>query len=89
MDYFRQWLNNLEPQVTIQTKNGTWVGTWVDLLLQLGEVPNSPATQAPHVMHRHSNKGFILGVGPGLFKWPSTEEAYAERPELFQLKNPR
>ncbi|CAG8900302.1 unnamed protein product [Penicillium egyptiacum] len=53
--------NNLEPQVTIQTKNGTWV----DLLLQLGEMPNSPAIQAPHVMHKHSDKGFILGVGPG------------------------
>ncbi|KAJ5318031.1 Multicopper oxidase type 2 [Penicillium antarcticum] len=30
--------NNLDPRVTIQTKNGTWV----DLLLQLGEMPNTP-----------------------------------------------
>ncbi|KAJ5795216.1 Multicopper oxidase type 2 [Penicillium paradoxum] len=77
--------DNLDPQVTIQTKNGTWV----DLLLQLGEMPNTPATQAPHVMHKHSNKGFILGVGPGFFEWSSTEEAYAERPELFQMENPQ
>ncbi|CAI7652147.1 unnamed protein product [Penicillium glandicola] len=76
--------NNLDPQVTIQTKNGTWV----DLLLQLGEMPNTPAIQAPHVMHKHSNKGFVLGVGPGLFNWSSTEEAHAEHPEFFQLENP-
>ncbi|KAJ5191558.1 Multicopper oxidase type 2 [Penicillium cinerascens] len=77
--------NNLADQVTIQTKNGTWV----DLLLQLGDMPNTPAIQAPHVMHKHSNKGFILGVGPGFFHWASTEEAYAERPDLFQLDNPQ
>lgn len=77
--------NNLADQVTIQTKNGTWV----DLLLQLGDMPNTPAIQAPHVMHKHSNKGFVLGVGPGFFHWASTEEAYAERPDLFQLDNPQ
>lgn len=76
--------DNLAPQVTIQTKNGTWV----DLLLQLGEMPNTPAIEAPHVMHKHSNKAFILGVGPGFFNWPSTEEAYAEHPEFFQMENP-
>ncbi|KAJ6070802.1 Multicopper oxidase type 2, partial [Penicillium canescens] len=44
----------------------------------------------PHVMHKHSNKAFILGVGPGFFNWSSTEEeAYAERPELFQVENPQ
>ncbi|KAJ5365858.1 Multicopper oxidase type 2, partial [Penicillium concentricum] len=74
--------NNLEAQVAIQTKNGTWV----NLLLQLGEMPSSPAIQAPHMMHKRSNKGFILGVGPGLFRWSSNEEAYAERPKLFQLE---
>lgn len=77
--------NNLAEQVTIQTKNGTWV----DLLLQLGEMPNTPAIQAPHVMHKHSNKAFILGVGPGFFNWSSTEEAYAEHPEYFQMENPQ
>jgi hypothetical protein len=56
--------NNLDPKVTIQTKNEIWV----DLLLQLGEMPSTPATQAPHVMHKHSNKAFILGIGPGFFQ---------------------
>lgn len=77
--------DNLAPQVTIQTKNGTWV----DLLLQLGAMPDTPAIQAPHIMHKHSNKAFILGVGPGFFNWSSTEEAYSEHPEFFQLDNPQ
>ncbi|KAJ6185437.1 Multicopper oxidase type 2 [Penicillium mononematosum] len=36
---------------------------------------------------KHSNKGFIFGVGPGIFNWSSTEEAYAEHPE-FSLESP-
>ncbi|EPS34528.1 hypothetical protein PDE_09492 [Penicillium oxalicum 114-2] len=76
---------NLADQVTIQTKNGTWV----DLLLQLGEMPHTSSTQAPHVMHKHSNKAYILGVGPGIFQWSSTEEAMKEHPELFHLENPQ
>lgn len=76
---------NLDPQVTIQTKNGTWV----DLLLQLGDLPNTPHIQTPHVMHKHSNKAFILGVGDGFFSWSSTQEAIAARPDLFHLDNPQ
>ncbi|KAJ5165526.1 Multicopper oxidase type 2 [Penicillium coprophilum] len=77
--------NNLESQVNIQTKNGSWV----DLLLQLGGMSNSSAIQAYHVMQKHPNKGFIPGVCPGLFKWSSTGEAHAERSEIFQLENPQ
>ncbi|KAJ6155450.1 Multicopper oxidase type 2 [Penicillium chermesinum] len=77
--------NDLDPQVTIQTKNGTWV----DLLLQLGDLPNTPHIQAPHVMHKHSNKAYILGVGEGFFNWTSTAEAIAEQPDLFHLDNPQ
>jgi hypothetical protein len=77
--------NNLEEQVVIHTINGTWV----DVLLQLGEMPNTPAIQAPHVMHKHSSKAYILGVGPGFFNWSSTEEAAAERPDLFHMENPQ
>jgi len=77
--------HNLADQVTIETKNGTWV----DLLLQLGDMPNTPAVQAPHVMHKHSNKAYILGVGPGFFNWDSTEQAVAEHPEYFQMDNPQ
>ncbi|KAJ5575634.1 Multicopper oxidase type 2 [Penicillium sp. DV-2018c] len=76
--------NNLNPEDTIQTKNGTWV----DLLLQLGAMANSPVIQAPHVMHKHSNKAFVVGSGPGFFNWSNTEEAYAEKPELFNMENP-
>ncbi|KAJ5831983.1 Multicopper oxidase type 2 [Penicillium riverlandense] len=77
--------NNLEEQVVIKTINGTWV----DVLLQLGDMPDTPAIQAPHVMHKHSSKAYILGVGPGIFNWTSTEEAAAERPDLFHMENPQ
>ncbi|KAJ5723647.1 Multicopper oxidase type 2 [Penicillium malachiteum] len=76
--------NNLPPQVTFETKNGTWV----DLLLQLGHFPNTPDITPSHVMHKHGNKGFILGAGPGVFEWSSTEEAIAAHPEYFELENP-
>ncbi|KAJ5108642.1 Multicopper oxidase type 2 [Penicillium angulare] len=77
--------NNLAPGLAIETKNGTWV----DLLLQLGHMPNIPDITAPHVMHKHSNKAFILGVGPGFFEWSSTEQAVAAHPEYFGLENPQ
>lgn len=75
---------NLPEQLTIQTI----YGTWVDLLLQLGEFPNTPPIEAPHVIHKHSSKAFIIGGGPGYFNWSSTEEAIAERPDLFVLEHP-
>lgn len=52
-------------------------------------MPSTPVTQALHVMHKDSNKAFILGIGPGFFSWSSTEKAYTERPELFQMENPQ
>ncbi|KAE8150101.1 multicopper oxidase-domain-containing protein [Aspergillus avenaceus] len=76
---------NLADKVTVATKNGTWV----DLLIQIGLMPHTPPIQAPHVIHKHSNKAFIIGEGPGFFNWTSVEEAAAERPELFEFEKPR
>lgn len=76
--------NHLEPQVIIRIKNGTWV----NLLLQFGKMPNSPVTKAPHMMHKHSNKSFVLGVGPGIFNLSSAEEAYVRRLGFSQLHSP-
>ncbi|KAK4868726.1 hypothetical protein LT330_006928 [Penicillium expansum] len=76
--------NHLEPQVIIRIKNGTWV----NLLLQFGKMPNSPVTKAPHMMHKHSNKSFVLGVGPGIFNWSSAEEAYVRSLGFSQLHSP-
>ncbi|KAB8076014.1 multicopper oxidase-domain-containing protein [Aspergillus leporis] len=76
---------NLADKVTIETKNGTWV----DVLLQVGLMPDTPPIQAPHIIHKHSNKAFIVGEGDGFFKWTSVEEAAAESPELFEFERPR
>ncbi|KAJ5759775.1 Multicopper oxidase type 2 [Penicillium odoratum] len=76
--------NNLAPELIIETKNGSWV----DVLLQLGQFPHTGEHSGPHVMHKHSNKAFILGAGPGYFKWANTEEAIAEHPEYFEIENP-
>lgn len=76
---------NLGDKVTVQTQNGTWV----DVLLQVGIMPNTPPIQAPHIIHKHSNKAFIVGEGDGFFNWTSVAEAATERPELFEFERPR
>ncbi|KAF7596585.1 hypothetical protein BBP40_000985 [Aspergillus hancockii] len=76
---------NLANKVTVETKNGTWV----DVLLQVGVMPDTPPIQAPHIIHKHSNKAFIVGEGDGFFEWTNVEEAAAERPELFEFERPR
>ncbi|KAJ5913138.1 Multicopper oxidase type 2 [Penicillium tannophilum] len=82
--YDLQAKNNLAPELVIETKNGTWV----DILLQLGHFPNTADVTGAHVIHKHSNKAFILGAGPGFFNWANTEEAISEHPEYFELQNP-
>lgn len=76
---------NLGSKLTPSTTNGTWV----DLLLQMGEFPNTPPIQAPHVIHKHSNKAFIIGFGQGFFNWTSVDEAVKEAPGSFELENPQ
>ncbi|KAJ5949009.1 Multicopper oxidase type 2 [Penicillium verhagenii] len=76
--------DNVASGLIFETKNGSWV----DVLLQLGHFPNTPDTAGAHVMHKHSNKAFILGLGPGFFEWESTEQAIAAHPEYFHLENP-
>ncbi|KAL1970786.1 hypothetical protein VTN77DRAFT_2620 [Rasamsonia byssochlamydoides] len=75
---------NLGDKLTLPTKNGTWV----DLLLQLGQFPNTTKIQAPHVIHKHSNKAFWIGAGPGFFNWTSVDEAIESNSEYFNLENP-
>ncbi|KAJ5524546.1 Multicopper oxidase type 2 [Penicillium frequentans] len=82
--YDLQAKNNLAPELVVETKNGTWV----DILLQLGHFPNTADVTGAHVIHKHSNKAFILGAGPGFFNWANTEEAISEHPEYFELQNP-
>jgi len=76
--------DNLAKNLTLVTLNGTWV----DLILQLGIFPNTPSIQAPHVIHKHSNKAFMIGSGDGFFNWTSVNEAIRESPRNFNLENP-
>jgi FtsP/CotA-like multicopper oxidase with cupredoxin domain len=67
------------PNLTITTK----MGQWVDLVVQVA-TPGQPA----HPLHKHSNKAFIIGAGPGLFNWSTTAEAIKSVPQFFNLKTP-
>jgi FtsP/CotA-like multicopper oxidase with cupredoxin domain len=68
-----------ENNVTISTRNGTWV----DLLFQSVTAP-----MPPHPLHKHGNKMFMIGAGEGAFNYSSVEEAIAAIPQNFNLVNP-
>ncbi|KAF1965686.1 Cupredoxin [Bimuria novae-zelandiae CBS 107.79] len=70
---------NIGANLTIATKNNTWV----DLIFQVKSLG-----QPPHPIHKHSNKGFIIGQGEGNFTWNSVAEAASEIPENFTLALP-
>jgi FtsP/CotA-like multicopper oxidase with cupredoxin domain len=72
-------INNPGQNITLVTKNNTWVDL-VFIVPQLGQVP--------HIMHKHSNKGFIIGGGEGAFNWTTVAEAAKAIPESFNLVSP-
>lgn len=72
-------VNNPGGNVTITTKNNTWV----DLIFKVVTL-----NQPPHPIHKHSNKAFIIGQGEGDFTWNSVAEAAAEIPKNFNLVTP-
>lgn len=67
-----------ERNLTITTKNGTWV----DLIFKITSL------QPPHPVHKHSNKGYIIGQGVGTFNYSSVAEAMQYIPEAFNFNNP-
>jgi FtsP/CotA-like multicopper oxidase with cupredoxin domain len=71
--------NNPGQNITLTTKNNTWVDL-VFVVPQLGQVP--------HIMHKHANKGFIIGAGEGIFNWTTVAEAAKAIPESFNLVTP-
>lgn len=60
-------------------------GQWIDLIIQVVG-PVAP----PHPIHKHGNKGFLIGSGTGLFtaRWTSVADALVDVPESFNLVNP-
>jgi FtsP/CotA-like multicopper oxidase with cupredoxin domain len=71
--------NNPGANITLTTKNGTWV----DLIFAVPTLG-----QPPHPIHKHSNKAFIIGQGTGAFTWSSVAEAAAAQPQSFDLVTP-
>ena len=72
------------PDHIIATKNSTWI----DLIVVSNTDNSSNPAQPPHPIHKHANKGYVIGSGSGEFKWESTPEAMKEVPELFNLVDP-
>ena len=67
----------------IRTKNGTWV----DVVMQVVLNAAAPA-QPAHPIHKHSNKGYIIGAGNGVFNYTSVAEAIKAIPGSFNLETP-
>ena len=72
-----------DPDLVIRTLNGSWV----DIVLQTIWDDETP-TEAPHPIHKHSNKAYVIGQGNGWFRWDSTEEAIKAVSESFNLIDP-
>ncbi|KAF2003681.1 multicopper oxidase [Amniculicola lignicola CBS 123094] len=70
---------NPGSNITMKTLNNTWVD-----LVFIVATPGQP----PHPIHKHSNKGFILGQGDGPFNWTSVAAAAEAVPKNFNLVTP-
>jgi hypothetical protein len=67
--------------LTITTKNNTWVD-----LIFIVKISGGP--QPAHPIHKHSNKGHIIGYGEGEFNYTDVAEAMQYIPANFNLVNP-
>lgn len=73
----------MDENLVIRTKNNTWI----DLVVQVGSLPNQPQ-EFPHIMHKHSGKTWQIGAGEGHWNYSSVEEAMKAEPTKFNLKTP-
>ena len=76
-------LDAMNESLVIRTKNGTWV----DLIIQVGSLPEQPQ-EFPHMMHKHTGKTWQIGEGEGIWNYSSVDEAIAAEPSRFNLKDP-
>ncbi|KAL9076199.1 MAG: hypothetical protein Q9161_001246 [Pseudevernia consocians] len=72
-----------DPSLIIRTINDTWV----DIVLQVVLNAAAPA-QPAHPVHKHSNKGYLIGAGTGTFNYSTVAEAMTEIPGSFNLDTP-
>lgn len=62
----------------------TEMGQWIDLVVR-----TQGPLAAPHPMHKHSNKAYVVGKGVGNWTWNSVAEAAAVLPPTaFNFVNP-
>lgn len=64
----------------------TQTGQWIDLII----IVDGPLAQ-PHPLHKHSNKGYLIGQAVGDFHWKDIEHAFNDKnlPEhTINLFNP-
>ncbi|KAM5489272.1 Glc7p regulatory subunit [Microsporum audouinii] len=73
----------MDESLIIRTKNNTWI----DLVVQVGSLPNQPQ-EFPHIMHKHSGKTWQIGAGEGHWNYSSVEEAMKAEPIKFNLITP-
>ncbi|KAM5436482.1 Glc7p regulatory subunit [Microsporum ferrugineum] len=73
----------MDESLIIRTKNDTWI----DLVVQVGSLPNQPQ-EFPHIMHKHSGKTWQIGAGEGHWNYSSVEEAMKAEPTKFNLITP-
>ncbi|ORY08454.1 Cupredoxin [Clohesyomyces aquaticus] len=72
-------VSNPGGEITITTLNNTWV----DLIFTV-----TTLNQPPHPIHKHSNKGFVIGQGVGNWTWSTVSEAMSSIPQNFNLVTP-
>ena len=63
----------------------TLADSWVDIVLYSTLGPSNPA-QPPHPIHKHGNKGYLIGSGSGSWIWPSVAEAQKVIPNAFNIQ---
>lgn len=73
----------MNESLVIRTKNNTWV----DLVIQVGSLPEQPQ-EFPHIMHKHTGKTWQIGAGEGHWNYSTVDEAMLAEPTKFNLKNP-
>ncbi|KAA6409839.1 MAG: hypothetical protein FRX48_06451 [Lasallia pustulata] len=71
----------VNPDLVIQTKNGSWV----DLILVVGTLPGDPDTSL-HTMHKHGSKTWRIGQALGEWNYSSVADAMIAVPEAFNLQ---
>lgn len=78
--YYPNDTNAMDPDLVIQTKNGSWV----DLVMIVGTLPGDHDT-SKHTMHKHGSKTWRIGQALGEWTYSSVAEAMQAVPEAFNL----